>query len=156
MKKEIVKWWCNITDRKRFKIIEDAYEKDKNQALLNAMQKYPDAGILLTDTLEVANQKITSTSKIYQDQIRLPVSSSGSTTVKAPTTYSIKSGDTLFNIAQSRGITLESLIAVNPSVDPNNLQPGQIINLPTSSSTYKTSSTTSTSGSSGGLSFDDY
>ena len=135
--------------------IQIANEKDKNSTLLSVMQKYPDAGILLTDTLEQANQKITTSSKIYQDQIRVPTTSSGSTTVKAPTTYKVTSQDSggFYAIAQKLGITKEALMAVNTSVDPNNMQVGQIINLPTSSSTYKTTSSTS-SGS--GVSYDDY
>jgi LysM domain. len=54
---------------------------------------------------------------------------------KAPTTYTIASGDTLYNISQKKGITLSSLQGANPSVDPQNLRPGQVINIPTSSST---------------------
>lgn len=46
-----------------------ANEKDKNVTLLNQMQTYPDAGITLNDTIEQANQKITTKSKIYADKI---------------------------------------------------------------------------------------
>ena len=41
------------------------------------MQTYPDAKIALTDTIESANQKIVANSKIYQDKIRVPSTSSG-------------------------------------------------------------------------------
>ena len=45
-----------------------ANEKDKNATLLNQMQKYPDAGIQLTDTLEQANQKVVQNSAIYRKE----------------------------------------------------------------------------------------
>lgn len=44
--------------------------------------------------------------------------------------YQIKSGDTLWSISQNLNIPLNELIKVNPSVDPNNLYIGQLINLP--------------------------
>lgn len=57
--------------------------------------------------------------------------------IKVPTTpekvYTIKAGDTLINIANKLGLNPDSVISVNPSVNPLNLQPGQRINLPTSS-----------------------
>ncbi|MEK9207372.1 MAG: hypothetical protein AAB922_02755, partial [Patescibacteria group bacterium] len=52
--------------------VQRANEKDKNSTLLNQMQSYPDANITLTDTLESANIKITTKSKIYQDKIKGP------------------------------------------------------------------------------------
>lgn len=50
--------------------------KDRQQ-IIDIAQKYPDAGISSTDSLEVANQKVTKNSKIYQQQIRPPVSAGG-------------------------------------------------------------------------------
>lgn len=46
------------------------------------------------------------------------------------TPYIIKAGDTFFNIARTFGISLESLIAANPGVDPNRLTIGQRICVP--------------------------
>ncbi|CAN8105256.1 unnamed protein product [Discula destructiva] len=45
-------------------------------------------------------------------------------------TYTIASGDTFFQIAAGLGITLDSLTAANPSVDPGNLQIDQVIVVP--------------------------
>ncbi|KJS21569.1 MAG: hypothetical protein VR72_10075 [Clostridiaceae bacterium BRH_c20a] len=45
-------------------------------------------------------------------------------------TYQIKSGDTLWAIAKKLDISLNELIKVNPTVNPNNLMVGQVINLP--------------------------
>ncbi|GJC88437.1 intracellular hyphae protein 1 [Colletotrichum liriopes] len=47
-----------------------------------------------------------------------------------PATYTIKSGDTFFVVAQSLGITTDSLTGANPGVVPENLQIGQVINVP--------------------------
>ena len=46
------------------------------------------------------------------------------------TFYTIRSGDTLFRIATERGTTVDAIIRLNPSLNPNNLQVGQIICLP--------------------------
>jgi len=45
--------------------------------------------------------------------------------------YTIKAGDTFFNIAKTYGISLDALLAANPGVDPNRLFIGQIICVPT-------------------------
>jgi len=45
-------------------------------------------------------------------------------------TYKIKSGDTLWGISNRLNIPLHHLIKANPHIDPDNLQIGQIINLP--------------------------
>ena len=44
--------------------------------------------------------------------------------------YSIKAGDTLFEIAKSHSITLDALQAVNPGLNPTMLHVGQVIHLP--------------------------
>ncbi len=45
-------------------------------------------------------------------------------------TYTIQPGDTFFKLAQRFGTTVQAIQAVNPGVDPNRLQIGQVINLP--------------------------
>jgi LysM repeat protein len=44
--------------------------------------------------------------------------------------YTIVSGDTLFSIGRRFNTTVNALIAANPGIDPNNLQPGQVICIP--------------------------
>ena len=46
-------------------------EKEVKNNLLDTMREYPDAGISLNDSLEVANQKVTTKSTIYKNQVRL-------------------------------------------------------------------------------------
>lgn len=50
-------------------------------------------------------------------------------------TYTIQPGDTFFSIARRFGTSVEALVAANPGVDPNRLQIGQVICLPTSAGT---------------------
>ncbi len=46
--------------------------------------------------------------------------------------YVVRAGDTLYSIAMRYNVTVASLIAANPGIDPNNLQIGQIICIPKS------------------------
>ncbi|NLY88695.1 MAG: LysM peptidoglycan-binding domain-containing protein [Firmicutes bacterium] len=46
------------------------------------------------------------------------------------TPYIIRAGDTFFSIARRAGITVDDLIRTNPNVDPDRLQIGQIICIP--------------------------
>jgi LysM repeat protein len=56
--------------------------------------------------------------------------------VPSPTsTYTIKSGDTLDSIAAALGITVSALEAANPTVNPNNLQVGSQITIPSTTTT---------------------
>ena len=44
--------------------------------------------------------------------------------------YTIKSGDTLFKLAQRYNTTVEAITKINPGINPNNLRVGQIICIP--------------------------
>lgn len=44
--------------------------------------------------------------------------------------YSIKSGDTLYLLARRYNTTVEAIMAINPGINPNNLQIGQVICIP--------------------------
>ncbi|MBZ2175828.1 LysM domain-containing protein, partial [Schnuerera sp. xch1] len=46
--------------------------------------------------------------------------------------YSIRAGDTFFLLAQRFGVSVDAIIRANPGVDPNRLQIGQLICIPTS------------------------
>lgn len=45
-------------------------------------------------------------------------------------TYTIQSGETLFRIALANDTTVDSIVAANPGINPNVIQPGQVIQLP--------------------------
>jgi LysM repeat protein len=53
----------------------------------------------------------------------------------APSTYTIKAGDTFEGIAKANGTTTAAIIAANPTVDPRRLKINSTINLPAPSST---------------------
>ncbi|WP_406243564.1 LysM peptidoglycan-binding domain-containing protein [Tissierella carlieri] len=66
----------------------------------------------------------------------------GSTTTPPPTrcpsgsfAYTIKSGDTLYKLAITHNTTVEAIMAINPGINPNNLQIGQVICIPGSTTT---------------------
>lgn len=63
-----------------------------------------------------------------------PAAASQDTAQKAPRkklrkVYVVRSGDVLAQIAEKNGVTVEQIIARNPSIDPQTLQVGQRIKL---------------------------
>lgn len=48
----------------------------------------------------------------------------------APRQHTVVSGDTLFNIAQQYGTTIEAIVRANNLSDPNRLEIGQVLILP--------------------------
>lgn len=79
-------------------------------------------GVNLT-ALENANPQIADLNVLYPGQvIQIPEVYSNS--------YMIQPGDTFYRIAQRFNVTLESLRAANPDLDPSQLQIGQIIIIP--------------------------
>ncbi|NLW22922.1 MAG: LysM peptidoglycan-binding domain-containing protein [Tissierellia bacterium] len=45
--------------------------------------------------------------------------------------YSVRAGDTLFAIGQRYNVSVDAIIRANPGINPNNLQIGQLICIPT-------------------------
>ena len=50
--------------------------------------------------------------------------------LKGYTTYTVRRGDTLYNIAQKFGTDLRRILTANPTVDPQNLQIGSVVYVP--------------------------
>ncbi len=48
--------------------------------------------------------------------------------------YTIEKGDTLYLVAKTFGVSLDSIMATNPEINPDKLYPGQIICVPASCS----------------------
>lgn len=98
--------------------------------------------------------------KVYQSGgTSVSVSTNGSTyqvqhtTQSQPknTTYTVQSGNTLSAIANANGMSVQELMALNPSIkDPNLIYPGQKITVRGSGSTGSTTSTTDYSTQSAG------
>jgi len=59
-----------------------------------------------------------------------------------PSTYTVKSGDTLSEIAQKYGLTVNRLVDLNDISDPNLIRPGQKLKLKGTSTKSSTSTTT--------------
>ena len=55
------------------------------------------------------------------------------TTAKSNTVYTVKTGDTLWQIALTYGVSIEELSKVNPELNPDKLMIGQQLNLPLAS-----------------------
>jgi len=60
-------------------------------------------------------------------------------TPKVPTgtVYRVVAGDTMSKIARTTKVSLDALIAANPKVHPDNIEIGQVLNLPTTTYTVK-------------------
>jgi LysM repeat protein len=49
--------------------------------------------------------------------------------------YTVQSGDWIYQIARKCGLNARDIIAANPGINPNAIVPGQVINLPTGTTT---------------------
>ncbi|MBI3760363.1 MAG: LysM peptidoglycan-binding domain-containing protein [Chloroflexi bacterium] len=47
-----------------------------------------------------------------------------------PSTYVVQPGEWIYQIARKLGKDPQAIIAANPGVDPNNVKPGQVLNIP--------------------------
>jgi LysM repeat protein len=81
-----------------------------------------------------------------QQPIEQPTTAPGDTAVPQPTQvpaatpvpagatcsnpYTVQSGDWIYKIARNCNVSVASLIAANPNINPNTLTPGQLLNMP--------------------------
>jgi LysM repeat protein len=85
--------------------------------------------------LEAANPQIANPSLIFPNElIHVPGSPAPANNVTpvppSVVTYTVRAGDTMSAIADAHGMSLAALEAANPQVtDPNQIHPGQVLNL---------------------------
>lgn len=70
------------------------------------------------------------TEVITQTATPAPTATLVPTATPAQTSYTVKSGDWLYKIARDHNVSVEALIAANPGISPNNIQPGQVFVIP--------------------------
>lgn len=84
--------------------------------------------------LEALNRQLADPNNIFPGEvINLPNNPSAPVQNGFTAEYTVKSGDTLNEIADAFGLSLSDLIAANPQIsDPDSIFPGQEINIPSS------------------------
>ncbi len=83
------------------------------------------------DALIAANPNVDPDNLMVGQQICVPMYTPPTECPTGTRPYTIRSGDTFFSLAQRFNTTVEAIQAANPGVDPNNLQIGQVICIPT-------------------------
>lgn len=81
------------------------------------------------DAIMKANPTVDPSKLQIGQTICIPSSSTGSCPAGS-FSYTIKSGDTIWNLAQRYNTTVEAIMKLNPTINPNNLQIGQVICIP--------------------------
>ena len=82
------------------------------------------------DALLAANPGVNPDSLQIGERICVPTLPTPTVTCPGPT-YTIRPGDTLFSLARTLGFSVQAILAANPGINPNALQVGQILGLPT-------------------------
>ena len=59
-----------------------------------------------------------------------PIPPTAAPAVAGPTQYTVKPGDWIYKIARDHGVEPNAIIAANPGLNPNNIQPGQVLTIP--------------------------
>jgi len=107
--------------------VTKANEKDKNVTLLNLLQKYPDAGITLNDTLESANEKVVNNSAIYRKSVDVTDDIGIREKDKPMTVNQIEQFRRSYDWSPPPGFTWNQLIQYmndNPGATPEELEEG--------------------------------
>lgn len=114
------KTYGNMSER-AIKALETALKEDRV-----AIQKLSEQIVELgTRTTKPTSSTTITTSGGSDGESR-----SGSTSGSGGGIYTIESGDTFAKIAAKAGVSLQTILDLNPDVDPRRLRIGQVINLP--------------------------
>jgi spore coat assembly protein SafA len=104
-----------------------SYTVRTGDTMYRIAQRY---GVSLTALIN-ANPQISNPNLIYPGQVICIPRQPSPVVCPGGTVYTVKPGDTMFEIAQMNGISLADLIAANPQIsDPNMIFPGQMICVP--------------------------
>ncbi|MBI5828671.1 MAG: LysM peptidoglycan-binding domain-containing protein [Chloroflexi bacterium] len=91
----------------------------------------------------VVSTAVVSTPVALATAIPLPTSTPLPAAVTGPISYTVKSGDWLYQIAREHNVDPGALIAANPQINPNAvLEPGTVITIPGSSTPVPAAATT--------------
>jgi LysM repeat protein len=86
--------------------------------------------LLVNSAIEGGSNAAATTTPTTTEGVSTQDTATGDITTEGPRKfYRIKVGDTLETIANQHDTTVDDLIALNPNIDPNNLQPGQRIRI---------------------------
>jgi len=97
--------------------------------------------------LEAANPSVPFADLLVGTRLAIPASAPSTTS-----TYTVLPGDTEWLIAQRLHVSWSALQAANSGVDPNNLQPGQVLQVPTTNTTVASAVASTATGASAGTS----
>jgi LysM repeat protein/Tol biopolymer transport system component len=103
----------------------DLYIVQRGDTLFTIAQRF---GVSL-ERLIAANPQIADVNRINVGQ-RISIPSVSPPPPTNTTVYVVQPGDTLFRIAQRFGTTVDTLIRLNPGINPNLIYPGQRIQVP--------------------------
>jgi len=108
-----------------------AKRKKAGKAGLVTLAGLGTAGLAGKATYDLAGPKVSSAKQTYGPNIKKQTyEPKGHVVPSKSKSYSIKSGDTLSQIAKRQGTTLKALLAANPSIkDPNKIRIGQKIKM---------------------------
>lgn len=115
------------------------YRTQSGDTMSGIAQKF---GVSLT-ALENANPQIENPSLIFPNElVHVPGSVAPAHDVAhvppVVVTYVVRPGDTMSGIAEAHGMSLAALEAANPQIsDPNNIHPGEVLNLKSSGSGHQ-------------------
>ncbi len=119
-----------------------------NPQIVNPDVIYPGDALNIPDGEEApATESGTQTSSASASTPSAAPTQSGSSSANGA--YTVKSGDTLWDVAKNNGVPLNKLIAANPQIaNPNLIHPGDKINVPVGGSGNSSTGANDTSGGS--------
>lgn len=127
---------------KALKIIPGSADKTQS-VTVPVVQKLT---IQSTESISETTQAETTQASTQEQTTTTRSTGNETTATNSGTVYTVKSGDSLYRIAKAHNVTVAALQSANGSA-ANNLQPGQTLTIPSSSSASTSTTTATTSAS---------